>query len=93
VAAAGQTRPRSVLTVPSGKPRDRRRQQVWLNRLRDVHLVARRERPPLIIGAGVCRRGMATNRVYAELGINPIRCHTRLAGARQLRIECQIMRC
>jgi len=44
---------RSVLTDLCGEIRDRRRQQVWLDRLRDVHLVAHCERAPHILGAGV----------------------------------------
>jgi two-component system, chemotaxis family, CheB/CheR fusion protein len=49
VATARQTRPRSVLTAPSGETRDHRRQQVWLDWLRDVRLVARHKRPPRIL--------------------------------------------
>jgi hypothetical protein len=49
-------RTRSVLTDPSGETRDRRRQQAWLDRLRDAHLIAHRERPPRILRGGVRRQ-------------------------------------
>jgi hypothetical protein len=74
VAIAGQTRPRSVLTVPSGKPRDRCRQQVWLDRLRDVNLVAHRERPPLIFGGPVAKNILATFHSSDELAVTATPC-------------------